>query len=168
MSIARPRPGAASVVRVAGLLVGALVTAVLTARGTPAVPDLVLVVVVAAALGGGRLAGAATGLAGGWVLDLLPPAGSPLGAQALLYAVLGHLASRARRPGPTPLLWVAAVTGGAALLGELVRLVAALATGSPTDPVAALLRVLATATAGLVLVPLLARLEHVGAGTPPR
>ena len=73
-------------------LVAAVLVVTFRARGWPVVPDLVLLPVVALALSRGWLAGALLGLAAGWVVDLVPPGGDPLGLTPLLYAVAGSLA----------------------------------------------------------------------------
>ena len=54
------------------VLVAVLLVVTLGARHVPVVPDLVLVLVVAWALLRGPVAGAAVGLAAGWLLDLVP------------------------------------------------------------------------------------------------
>ena len=64
-------------------LVAAVLVVTLRARGWPVVPDLVLLPVVALALSRGWLAGALLGLAAGWVVDLVPPGGDPLGLPPL-------------------------------------------------------------------------------------
>ena len=99
-----------------------LVAAVLLPRALPPatqVPraDLVLVVVAAVALVRGPTAGLLTGLAGGWLLDLVPPGAAPLGAGALVYATAGALLGLARRfTVVSPLLPWAATVGAAALV----------------------------------------------------
>ncbi|MFC7489235.1 MULTISPECIES: rod shape-determining protein MreD [unclassified Knoellia] len=145
-------PGA--VLRGALLLVGAVLVVTLGARHLAPLPDLVLVVVASAALRAGPRAGLLTGLAGGWLLDLLPPGSAVLGTQALLYAVCGFAVGLARRPGRVSLVWVVAVIAVAGCGLEAVRALLALAQGVPVDVGSSLGRVLATATVGLLLVPL--------------
>ncbi len=60
------------------------------------VPNLVLLVVVATALARGPEVAAALGLAGGLVLDLMPPADHIAGRWALALVVVGYLAGRVR------------------------------------------------------------------------
>ena len=86
-------------------LLAAVLVVTLRARGWPVVPDLVLLPVVALALSRGWLAGALLGLAAGWVVDLVPPGGDPLGLTPILYAVAGSLARRGARIGPGPAPW---------------------------------------------------------------
>lgn len=136
------------------LLVGAVLAVTLGARQLAPLPDLVLVVVASAALRAGPRAGLLTGLAGGWLLDLLPPGSAVLGTQALLYAVCGLAVGLARRPGQVALVWMVAVVAAAASGLEVARSLLSLAQGVPVDVGSSLGRVLATATVGLVLVPL--------------
>ena len=145
-------------VRAALLLLGAVLGVTLAARHLGPLPDLVLVVVASAALRSGPRAGLVTGLVGGWLLDLLPPGSAVLGTQALLYAACGLVLGLARRPGPVALVWVVAVVAATAAGLELVRAVLALAQGVPVGVGASVGRVVATATVGLVLVPVVGRL----------
>ena len=152
--------GAGVALRSALLLVGAVLAVTLGARQLAPLPDLVLVVVASAALRSGPRAGLVTGLAGGWLLDLLPPGSSVLGTQALLYAACGFVVGLARRPGRVSLVWVVAVIAGAGFGLEAVRALLALAEGVPVGGVSSLARVVATATVGLVLMPLLNVVER--------
>lgn len=118
--------------RVPGVLVRAvlLVAAVLLPGAWPAGlarPDLVLLVVVAAALLHRPSTGLLVGLAGGWLLDLAPPGAEPLGAAALLYGGLGLGLGLVRRVTEvSPLLpWALTGLAAAAVLG--VRWVASAA-----------------------------------------
>jgi rod shape-determining protein MreD len=120
-----------AVLRGLAVLVAVLLGVTLAARQVPVVPDLVLVLVVAWALSNGPVAGAAIGLAAGWVLDLVPPGSSHLGVQALTYAVAGALAGRG-----------------------------ALAVSAPVDMVAVAVQCLLTATLAALVVPLVAGAER--------
>lgn len=151
---------AGAVVRGVLLLLGAVLGVTLSARHLSPLPDLVLLVVASAALRSGPRGGLVTGLVGGWLLDLLPPGSAVLGTQALLYAVCGLAVGAARRPGPVSLVWVVAVVAGACCGLETVRGLLALAQGVPVEVVSSMLRVVATATVGLVLVPLVSAMEH--------
>ncbi|MDT0215600.1 rod shape-determining protein MreD [Rothia sp. ARF10] len=142
------------------LLLGAVLGVTLAARHLSPLPDLVLVVVVSAALRAGPRTGLLTGLVGGWLLDLLPPGSAVLGTQALLYAVCGLVVGLLRRPGPVSVVWVVLVIAGAAGGLEIARSTLALAQGVPVDVVSSALRVLATATVGLVVVPLVSAVER--------
>ncbi|MGO0575073.1 rod shape-determining protein MreD [Ornithinimicrobium panacihumi] len=118
--------------RIPGVLVRAilLVLAVLLPSAWPAGvarPDLVILVVAAAALMGGPRTGLLVGLVGGWLVDLVPPGAEPLGASALTYAAAGTVLGLARRYATaSPLLpWVATSLAAALVLG--VRAVTAAA-----------------------------------------
>lgn len=63
------------------------------------VPDLVMLVVIAAALVRGPDYAALVGFAAGLVLDLAPPADSTAGRWALAFVVVGYLTGLARRVG---------------------------------------------------------------------
>ncbi|KRE43475.1 hypothetical protein ASG74_01080 [Knoellia sp. Soil729] len=146
--------------RAALLLVGAVLAVTLSARHLAPLPDLVLVVVASAALRSGPRVGLVAGLVGGWLLDLLPPGSAVLGTQALLYAGCGLLVGLARRPGQVSLVWVVLVIAGVGSGLEVARALLALADGVPVDVVSSLGRVLATATASVVLVPLVGLVER--------
>ena len=146
--------------RVVLLLIAVLVPA-LFPSGMPGRPDLVLLVVAVAALVHGPWTGVLVGLAGGWLVDLVPPGGEPLGAGALSYAFGGMLVGLARQWVPwSPLVpWVAAV-GGAAVLQGVRGLVAAAGVGV-AHPADLLWSVAATALFALLLLPLLLGVERV-------
>lgn len=142
------------------LLVVAVLAPTLFPSGMPGRPDLVLLVVAAAALMRGAVTGALVGLAGGWLVDLVPPGGEPLGAGALSYALAGALVGAARRWAPaSPLVpWVAAV-GGAAVIQAVRGLTAAAGVGV-AHPVDLLWSVAATALFALLLLPVLIGVER--------
>ncbi|MBR7744503.1 rod shape-determining protein MreD [Phycicoccus sp. BSK3Z-2] len=147
-------------VRGLALVLAALAAATLGARGVAVGPDLVVVLVVAWGLFRGPWAGAAAGLAGGWVVDLVPPGAEPLGAHALAYAVAGLLAGRLRHAGPTPAPRVAGVTLLGAAVVEAVEVLRALTLGAPVDLAPLAVRVLLTATVAAVLVPVVVGAER--------
>lgn len=152
-----PRPTLLGLLRTAAVVVGALAAAtVLPRAGMPAgwVPDLVLVLVAASAVLRGPVHGALLGLAAGWVVDVVPPGGSPLGATALLYAAAGASAGTFHHPGNRGALaplGSLAVAAGVVGVGRLAF--AVVGVGGP-DPIVALSRTLATVGAGLLLTPL--------------
>lgn len=141
------------------LLAAALVPSMLP-DGMPARPDLVLPVVVVAALVHGSRTGALVGLAGGWLLDLVPPGGSPLGAAALTYLAVGLLAGQLRRWASwSPLLpLVATVVGGVVV--QVVRGVTAAAGVGVAHPVDLLWALAITLLCSVVLLPPLLALER--------
>ena len=112
-------------VRTAYVLVAALVVATLLPRLGVAprwVPDLVLVGVVATAVLRGPVHGALVGLLAGWVVELVPAVGSPLGLAPLVMMLAGLVAgffrrasSRSSLRAPAALLAAAAVV----LVGRL-------------------------------------------------
>lgn len=147
------------VVRGALLLLAALLVVAMGARHLRPTPDLVAVVVGVVALRGGLRSGLGVGLAGGWLLDLLPPGSAVLGTSALTYAVAGALAGTLHRPGPASWLLVALAAGVTGASVTLVGVLAALARSAPVNVAGALASVVATATIGLLLGPLLLRLD---------
>lgn len=99
-----------------------LILAVLLPSAWPtglARPDLVILVVVAAALMQGPTTGLLTGLVGGWLLDLVPPGAEPLGASALAYAAVGLACGLSRRYAAlSPLVpWLVTALAAGVLLG---------------------------------------------------
>lgn len=155
-----PRLTVVGMVR-ATLLLAAAVAAVTVATRTPVVlPDLVLPVVVAGALLHGPSRGALLGLAGGWLVDLLPPGSAVLGTTALLYAACGLLAGAGRREGETPWGWVALVGAGAAVVSSAGRVVVALLSDAAVVWPEVGARLLLTATLCAVVVPLLVQAEQ--------
>ncbi len=87
----------------------------------PSAADLVLIVVAATALMRGPWAGAAMGLGGGWLIDLMPPGSTLLGASAVAYLGVGVLLGLARRhvltsPTTLPVLPLTAVALASVLL----------------------------------------------------
>lgn len=147
------------VLPVALCVVAAFVVVTLRARGWAVVPDLVLLPVIAVALTRGSAVGALSGIAAGWVVDLVPPGGAPLGLTALLYAAAGALAGRGTRLGPLPTRWVALVALGAALVPAAGRLLHGAWLGQQVGPVQALTEVAVTVLVAVVVVPPLVRLD---------
>ena len=82
------RIGLLSLLRAALVVLAVTVSATALPRLGSFGPDLVLLVVVAAALLGGPAKGAILGLGAGWVIDLMPPAAATLGVAALTYAAV--------------------------------------------------------------------------------
>ncbi len=155
-----PIPNLALAARALLLLVAAVASVTLAARSQVALPDLVLPVVVAGALRTGASRGAVLGLAGGWLVDLMPPGSSVLGTAALLYAAAGLLAGAGRREGETPFGWVAVVGASSAVVVTTGRLVVAALAGAAVDwPVIGMGLALTTGLCA-VLVPALVGLEH--------
>ena len=150
----------AVIVRAVAVLVAVLLLVTTGARHLAPVPDLVLVLVVAWALLRGPVAGAAVGLAAGWLVDLVPPGSAHLGTQALTYALAGALAGRARVEGPVAAPRVALVALGASAVVEGVGLLAALAVRAPVDLGSVAVQCLLTATVAALVVPLVVGAER--------
>lgn len=150
---------AAMAFRCVALVVAVLAPTLLPA-GMPARPDLVLLVVVAAGLVRGPDTGALVGLAGGWLVDLVPPSGEPLGAAALTYLGAGALSGWSRRlvawSPLVPLLATAAVT----LAVQGVRGITAAAGVGVVHPVDLMWTVAMTVLFGVLLVPVLLAVER--------
>ena len=156
-----PRPTLADLVALLVLVLAALGAATLGSRLASVTPDLVLPVVVAGALLRGPTGGALLGLAGGWVVDLVPPGAPVLGTDALVYAAVGLLAGAGRREGQTSVAWVALVGLAASAAAEAARLVLALLSGAGVDWPELVLRTALTALLCATAVPVLVRLSHV-------
>lgn len=159
-----PRPSLTMTFRGVLLLLAAVASVVLAARTQLAVPDLVLPVVVGGALWLGPSRGAVLGLAGGWLVDLMPPGSAVLGTAALLYAAAGLVAGAGRREGETPFGWVATVGAACAAVVTTGRLVVAGLTGAPVDWPVVGAQIAMTAVLSAVLVPVLVRCERRLAG----
>lgn len=145
--------------RLLAVLTTVLLTALLPADW-PGRPDLPLLVVVAAAVSRGPGTGAATGLAAGWVLDLVPPGGTPLGASALVYLAAGAVAGSLRRYTT----WSSLVPGVAVLVAALVvqgvRVVAAVAGAGAATPTGAAWSLGLTVVAAVPVLPVLLATER--------
>ncbi|WP_026181108.1 hypothetical protein [Demetria terragena] len=159
-------PSRLTVVRAVLLVLGALLAAVVVPRFAPVEPDLLVPVIVAGGLCGGRTTGALLGLAAGWLTDLIPPGTGTFGLSALTYAAAGLLAGALHRHWRhSPALPALAVCA-AALTVQGVSVIASAVEGRPIDLIAALLGVLATTAIGTAVVPALLhheqRLVHRG------
>jgi cell shape-determining protein MreD len=152
------RPTLLGLGRAAYVVVAVFLTATLLPRlGVPAgwVPDLVLLGVATSAVLRGPVHGALVGLAAGWVVELVPPVGSPLGLTPLVMMVGGLVAGLFHRPSSrsavrpyVALLAACAVVGASRVATTIV------AEGS-VDLAASAGRIAGTVGVGLVLVPLL-------------
>lgn len=140
------------------------------------VPDLCLLVVVAAGLVRGREVGAVTGFFGGLALDLAPPADHVAGRWTLAFAVAGYVAgelarSQRFRLDPTSRLQSGAIAATASLVASVVFLLGGLlvhdrgASLADTAGVVLVAVVLDAVVAMLVLPPLV---DLVGRLRPAR
>lgn len=138
--------------RIAFLLV-ALVAASSVLPRFPLAPDLLAILVVSVGVSAGPVTGAAAGLVVGWLADLVPPGGHPLGAGALSYLVVGLLGAAAARWWRASVLAPALTAAAAAAMIQSLRLAARAATGQPMPVGAAAGIVLLTALVGALLLP---------------
>lgn len=130
-----------------------------------AVPDLVIVAVLAVGFGHGPVAGGLAGLWAGLLLDLLAPAAGPLGGWMLVLGLAGAALGRTagtRRPGPWGALLLLALGTGATVLARGAVLWFA---GSAPDW---WLLAVAAASAGFALVLAPVALLLVARGEPRR
>ncbi|MET8866134.1 hypothetical protein ABZW11_24630 [Nonomuraea sp. NPDC004580] len=106
----------------AAVALAPLLQVMLLGRLSFPVPDLPLLVAVAAGAAAGPSGGAAAGFAAGLAADLVPPALPPAGRTALLLCLAGHVAGLlARRlPGTTGVLAASAAGGLVPVLAALV------------------------------------------------
>ncbi|WP_270887636.1 rod shape-determining protein MreD [Pedococcus sp. 5OH_020] len=153
-------PTRSGLLRLLLLVATVVLSGTVTARTARLSPDLVMPVVVAAALWSGPTRGALFGLGAGWVVDLVPPGASTLGSSALLYAACGLVAGAGRREGSSPWAWLAVVGAAASAVGSLGRALVALGSGAPLLPVELAGTLLLTCVLCAVAVPPLLRVEH--------
>lgn len=157
------RPTLLGLLRTAYVVVSALLVATLLPRlGVPpgALPDLVLVGVVATAVLRGPVHGALTGLVAGWVVELVPPVGHPLGLTALVLMLAGLAAGCFRNPASRSALRPVAALLVAALVGLAAHVAAAVLADGELELLDGARRVAATTVAGVVLLPALLALDR--------
>jgi rod shape-determining protein MreD len=156
-----PRALAALLAVSAAVVLQASVFSHLAVQGV--VPDLVLLVVVAAGLAYGSEVGLALGFGAGLLLDLAPPADHFAGRWALALLVVGYVAGRLASSGrPRVGQWLP-VAAAAAFVGTSVFALTGLLLSDPAVGVGELLRVEVVALSydvalALVVVPLTLRL----------
>jgi uncharacterized membrane protein len=150
------RPTLLGVLRAAYVVVAALLTATSLPRlGVPPawLPDLVLVGVVATAVLRGPVHGALVGLLAGWVVELVPPVGAPMGLVPLVTMMAGLAAGLFRRASSRSWLRPPAAllsATGVVLAGRTAS--AVLAEGN-VEPAAGASGLVSTVLAGAVLLP---------------
>jgi len=156
----RARFSLLSLLRAALVVLAAALSAVVVPRLGSVGPDLVLLVVVAAALLGGPVKGALLGLGGGWVVDLMPPAAATLGVAALTYAAAGAVSGLWHRDGGGSALQPPLATVAAASTVAAIGILRDVASGWPVAWASTGWSVGLTTALGLAVVPLLIRAER--------
>ncbi len=116
------------------------------------VPNLVLLVVVAAALTRGTEFAAVLGFVGGVALDLAPPADHVAGRWALALVVVGYLAGRLRQDQKPTTTTVVLTVAGASFVGSSVFALTGMLLDDPGTDVGGLLTVVLVAVLWDVLL----------------
>jgi rod shape-determining protein MreD len=116
------------------------------------VPNLVLLVVVAAALTRGPEFAAVLGFVGGVALDLAPPADHVAGRWALALVLVGYLAGRLRQDQKPTTTTVVLTVAGASFVGSSVFALTAMLLDDPGLDVGGLLAVVLVAVLWDVLL----------------
>ncbi len=116
------------------------------------VPNLVLLVVVAAALVRGPEFAAVLGFVGGVALDLAPPADHVAGRWALALVVVGYLAGRLRQDQKPTTTTVVLTVAGASFVGTSVFALTGMVLDDPGADVGGLLTVVLVAVLWDVLL----------------
>ena len=145
---------------VRGLVLAALVTAAVVLQVAVfsavsydgVVPNLALVVVVAAALVRGPEYAACLGFVGGLAIDLAPPADHVAGRWALALVVVGYLAGRVRPDAGTSAVTAVLTVAACSFVGTSVFTLSGMLLADPAIPVGEALRVIPVAVLYDVLV----------------
>jgi rod shape-determining protein MreD len=140
----------AAVVLVLAVVLQVAVFSVMSFDGV--VPNLALLVVVAAALVRGPEIAAVLGFAGGLAIDLAPPADHVAGRWALSLVVVGYLAGRVRHDAGTSAVAALLTVGASSFIGTSVFALSGMLLHDPAIPVAEALRVIPVAVVYDVLV----------------
>jgi rod shape-determining protein MreD len=132
------------------------------------VPDLVMLVVIGAALVRGPDYAALVGFAAGLVLDLAPPADATAGRWALAFVVVGYLTGLARQGGEISAVGTVTIVAAGAFIGTSIYALSGLVLGDQgvavgtafrVVPMSVLYDVLVTPLVIPLVVLLLRRLE---------
>lgn len=157
------RPTLLGLLRTAYVLVAALLVSTVLPRlgvSSGTVPDLVLVGVVATAVLRGPVHGALVGLLAGWVVELVPPGGTPLGLTALVLMAAGLAAGFFRSPSSRSALRPVAALLVATAVVVAAHVAAAVLADGDVELLDAVRRLAATVLAGVVLLPALLTLDR--------
>lgn len=106
------------------------------------VPNLALIVVVAAAIARGSEFAAMLGFGAGLLLDLAPPADHVAGRWALALVLVGYLAGRVRQDAKTSPLMAVVLVGAASFVGTSIFAFTGVVLGDGALPADVLLRVI--------------------------
>jgi rod shape-determining protein MreD len=106
------------------------------------VPNLVLLVVVAAGLARGPELAALLGFVGGMAIDLVPPADTVAGRWALALVVVGYLAGRVRQDSSRSTAGVLVTVAASSFVATSVFALSGMLLRDPAIPVAEALRVI--------------------------
>jgi rod shape-determining protein MreD len=139
MNLSLPRAMAFLVAVSVALVLQASLFPHVAVRGV--VPDLVLLVVVAAGLAWGSEQGLVLGFGAGLLLDLAPPADHYAGRWALALMVVGYVAGRLAAPGRLRVNQWLPVAAAASFVGTSVFALTGLLLSDPAVGVGELLRV---------------------------
>lgn len=116
------------------------------------VPNLALLVVVAAALVRGPEFAAVLGFLSGLAIDLAPPADHVIGRWALALVIVGYLAGRVRHDARTSAVAAVIAVAASSFVGTSVFALSGLVLGDPALPVAEALQVIPVAVVYDVLL----------------
>src|SRR5690349_12424195 len=116
------------------------------------VPDLALLVVVAAALSRGPEFAAVLGFAGGLLLDLAPPTHHVAGRWALALVVVGYLAGRVRQDAGSSAIGAVVTVAACSFVGTSLFALSGMLLHDPAIPVGEALKVIPVAVLYDVLV----------------
>lgn len=156
----RVRISLLSLLRAALVVIAAALSVAVLPRLGSVGPDLVLLVVVAAALLGGPTKGALLGLGAGLAVDLMPPGTVALGVAALTYAAAGAVSGLWHRDSGRSAFLPALATLVAASTVAAIGILRAVTSGWPVPWTAAGWSIVLTTVLGLAVVPLLIRAER--------
>lgn len=106
------------------------------------VPNLALIVVVAAAIARGPEFAAVLGFGAGLLLDLAPPADHVAGRWALALVLVGYLAGRVRQDARTSPMMAVVLVGAASFVGTSVFAFSGVVLGDGGLPIDTMLRVI--------------------------
>lgn len=120
------------------------------------VPNLALIVVVAAAIARGSQYGMLIGFGTGLLLDLAPPADHVAGRWALALVVVGYLAGRVQRDARNSTVTAVLVVGAASFVGTSIYALTGVVLDDAAMPVSEMLQVIVISVLwDLVLAPFL-------------